>query len=86
MLEKVKLALRISHTLLDDEITESIASARAEMVRAGVSDEVAESDLPLVHEAIKTYCRYIYSNDTKMKEGFFTSWEYQLDNLRKSVM
>jgi len=84
MLDKVKLALRITHTLLDSEITETIALARAEMVRAGVSVEVAESDNTLVEGAIKTFCLYRFANDTKMTEGYSKSWEYQLDNLRKS--
>ena len=84
MLDKVKLALRITHTLLDSEITETVAQARAEMVRAGVPSDVAESDNTLVEGAIKTFCLYRFANDTKMSEGFFKSWEYQLDNLRKS--
>lgn len=86
MLDKVKLALRITHTLLDSDITETIALARAEMVRAGVDSDVAESDNALVEGAIKTYCMYRYANDTKMSDGYFKSWEYQLDNIRKSVI
>ena len=39
--DKVKLALRISHNLLDGEIAEVIASARQEMIRAGVAEAVA---------------------------------------------
>lgn len=86
MLEKVKLALRITHTLLDDDITETIAQARAEMVRAGVKSEVADSNNLLVEGAIKTFCQMHYSNDSKMAEGYARSWEYQLDNLRKSEL
>ena len=86
MLNKVKLALRISHTLLDTDIEETIAQARAEMVRAGVLPAVAESDNTLVEGAIKTFCLMHYSNDTKMAEGYSRSWEYQLDNLRKSKL
>lgn len=84
MLEKVKISLRITHTLLDEDINQTIALARAEMVRAGVNSELAESDNLLVEGAIKTFCLYHYSNDEKMSDGFFRSWEYQLDNLRKS--
>lgn len=84
MLEKVKLALRITHTLLDSDIEETIALARAEMTRAGVNSSLAESDNSLVEGAIKTYCLFKYANDTKMTEGYFKSWEYQLDNIRKS--
>lgn len=86
MLEKVKIALRITHTYLDSEILETIETARAEMVRAGVDLTVANSDLPLVENAIKTFCLYRFSNDQKMNDGFFKSWEYQLDNIRKSSL
>lgn len=43
--DKVKLALRISHNLLDGEITEVITSARQEMIRAGVKESVANEGL-----------------------------------------
>lgn len=85
MLEKVKLALRISHKLLDEDIKETIDAARAEMKRSGISNLMAESnDDPLITRAIKTYCLTVYSNDSKMAEGYQVSWEYQLDNMRKS--
>lgn len=84
MLEKVKIALRISHTFLDSDIEETIKTARAEMNRSGVSEVVANSNLEMVEMAIKTYCLFVYANDTKMSEGYFKSWQYQLDNLRKS--
>lgn len=86
MLEKVKLALRINHNYLDEEITDTIAQARAEMVRAGVSETVASSSNVLVEGAIKTYCQYKLASDAKMTDGYFTSWEYQLDHIRKSSL
>lgn len=86
MLSKVKLALRISHTLLDNDIEDTIATAKEEMVRAGIDREVAESDNSLIEMAIKTYCQYIYANDVKKAEGYLQSWSYQLDNIRKSSL
>lgn len=85
MLEKVKRALRISHSLLDEDITETIAQARSEMERAGVMPDVARSDSPIVEGAIKTFCLYIYAENVTLSDGYFKSWEYQLDNIRKSV-
>ena len=84
MLDKVKLALRISHNLLDRDIEDTIEVARAEMIRSGVSKELANSDNVLIKSAIKTYCLFVHSNDDKKTQGFFDSWQYQLDNLRKS--
>lgn len=83
--DKIKLALRISHDLLDGEITELITTARAEMTRAGVPDSVAEdTSNDVVTQAIKTYALYSMADDEKKAEGYFESWQYQLDNIRKS--
>ena len=84
MLDKVKLSLRISHNLLDSDIESTIDTARAELIRSGVSAEKANSNDVLVEKAIKTYCLFVYSYDEKRAQGFFESWQYQLDNLRKS--
>jgi hypothetical protein len=43
LLDDIKLFLRISHNLLDNEIQTVIASAREELKRAGVKAAVAES-------------------------------------------
>ena len=61
----VKLYLRISHTLLDDEIETVIASARQELIRAGVKTSVAnsldEGSKQIVEQAIKTYAKMYLS-------------------------
>lgn len=86
MLEKVKLALRISHDFLNDEIEETITAARAEMIRAGVPAEKAnDDDDALVSLFVKTFCQYIFCNDEKIKEKYETAYRYQLDNIRKST-
>lgn len=85
MKEKVKLALRISHTLLDSDIDDTIASAKLEMSRAGVSDSALDTPDELVEMCIKTYCLMHYANNEKMAEGYQKSFELQLDQLRKST-
>ena len=82
--EKVKLALRISHNLLDDEINDVITSARQELIRAGVAEEVAESEEELVQTAIKTYALEYYAQDPKDADRYGESFRYQCDCLRKS--
>lgn len=85
MLERVKLALRISHNYLDDDISETIEAARSEMVRAGVSEEkAADDDDSLVSLFIKTFCLYHYCNDEKIKDKYENAYTCQLDNIRKS--
>ena len=82
--DKVKLALRISHNLLDSEITDIIASARAELVRAGVDETRANSDEEIVETAIRTYALSYYASDNKDAERYQNSFMYQCDCLRKS--
>ena len=86
LLDDVKLYLRISHTLLDSEIAVVIASARLEMIRAGVDKTVANAttgETGLVDQAIKTYVKAYYS-EPKDAEKYSESFKYQLDNLRKT--
>ena len=82
--DKVKLALRISHNLLDGEITDVITSARLELKRAGVKSEVAEGDDENVETAIKTYALSYYASDVKEADRYTESFKYQCDCLRKS--
>lgn len=86
MLDKVKLALRITHTSLDNEINENIEAAKEELERAGVPRDVATQPetYPLVARAIKTYCQSMAALDQNQAEKYMVSFKYQLDNLRKS--
>lgn len=86
-IQAIKTALRISHNKLDDEISNTIDVARMELIRAGIHPDKVDiiiSDDKLIDEAIKTYCLFSYSNNEKMAEGYFNSWQYQVENLRKS--
>lgn len=86
MLDKVKIALRISHNYLDSDIVDTISTARAELIRSGVLEEKANDDEDsLIASAIKTYCLFVYSSDNTRVEGYRKSWEYQLECLRKSI-
>ena len=88
LLDDIKLALRISHNLLDNEIQSEITSARQEMIRAGVDSAVANGlttgTAELVEEAIKVYVLENHERDVKMAERYEISFRYMLDNLRKS--
>ena len=82
--QKVKLALRISHSLLDSEITDVIKSARLEMIRAGVDQTVANGSSELVETAIKTYALSYFAGNLGDGEKYMESFKYQLDCIRKS--
>ena len=83
-LAEMKLALRISTNLLDTQITGEIASAQAEMVRAGVSSSVFTHEVPLADRAIEAYVRALHAPDLKDREGYQKSFELQVDQLRKT--
>ena len=86
MIEKIKVACRISHNKLDGDIADSISFARSEMIRLGIKQDMAKAEMPDadILEAIKTYCKSVYTSDKDMAEKYRLSWEYQLDCLRKT--
>jgi len=84
LIDSVKKALRISTDALNDEITENINAAKAELIRSGVDPEIVAAEGPLVTQAVKTYVLSRMGSDKTMIEGYQKSFEYQQDNLRKS--
>ena len=54
MLEKVKMALRITTDAFNEEITDLIASAMADISLIGI---VGTDTDPLIRKAVITYCR-----------------------------
>jgi len=69
MLESVKLALRITNTAFDGEISDLIEAARQELILSGVSSSKAsdESD-PLIKRAITTYVKANFGWDNPDSE------------------
>lgn len=55
MLEKVRLALRISTSAFDGEIIDLIDAAKADLGVAGVTS--TEEEDPLIIRAVITYCK-----------------------------
>lgn len=60
MLEKVKLALRISTSAFDEELQDLIEAAYADLNIAGV--RTVNSDDPLIQRAVITYCKCNFGN------------------------
>lgn len=86
LIDDVRQALRISHLQLDNLITKQIATARAEMVRNGMSVNVANDETnSLVNDAIITFCQARNADTIAEMEQYKKSWRYQLDCLRKST-
>ena len=71
MLEKVKLALRISTTAFDSELNDLIAAALADLGIAGVTP--TPEDDPLIIRAVTTYCRVNFGQPDdyeRLKDSF----------------
>lgn len=85
MLTAVKLALGITIDDLDADIIATINIARAELIRSGITEEKAMSDDDsLIEQAIKTYCKAIYTSDINKSEKLMESFKYQQECIRKS--
>ena len=60
-LEKIKQALRTSHSKLDEDIQADIDAGLADLQMAGV--KYKGEDDPLIFNAIKLWCRSLYTDD-----------------------
>ena len=85
ILDTVRLALRWKSTSLDTEIQRYIDWSRAEIERAGVSQAIASSDNTLITDCIVQGCLMNLSTDERIRDAAGKSFQYQLDNLRKSA-
>lgn len=84
VLATVKKALRIKHSQLDDEITRLIGTAQAEMIRAGVTEEVVNAGGSLVEQATVTFCLMNMTEEKNLIDRYDESFRLQVDNIRKS--
>lgn len=76
MLEKIKLALRISHDALDADIESNISACMHDLQRVGVSPSAAikSSEDPLITKAAELYCKWQYDFNGK-GEQFKAAYE-----------
>ena len=66
-LNNVKLALRVSHSVLDSDITADVDACLADLRVCGVQEsklDVTQELDPLVLNAVKLYCKKEYTDDT----------------------
>lgn len=80
ILNKVKLAIRISHTKLDDDIRDNITGCLADLKVHGIQN-VEESD-PLILNAVKLWCKSIYTDDTAKAAEYMSRYEALRDCLK----
>lgn len=79
LLPKIKTNLRISHSVLDDDLTDTIAACLTDLQVCGV--QVTETD-PLILNAVKLYCRKEYTDDP----GKAAEYQKRYDALKSCLM
>lgn len=66
LLTKIKASIRISHTKLDEDVTDTIDACFADLQVAGLRAEKldpAQEPDPLILNAVKLYCKAAYTDD-----------------------
>lgn len=80
LLEKVKLALRIKHSKLDDEIQDNIEACLLDLQMHGIVHK-DETD-PLIQNAVKLYCKSEYTDDLTKAEKYALRYRELRDCLK----
>lgn len=70
---KIKTALRISHSLLDEDIQSDIKACLEDLAVCGIIDP-QDTD-PLIYNAIKLWCRSLYTDDTAKGAEYLRRYE-----------
>lgn len=73
LLEKIKTSLRISHSKLDEDIQSDIDACLADLEVCGIVH--AETSDPLIFNAIKLWCRSLYTDDTGKAAEYLKRYE-----------
>lgn len=80
ILTDIKTSLRISHTMLDEDIVSDINACLGDLRVCGIIEpDVAD---PLIYNAIKLYCRSMYTDDTAKA----AEWLRRYEALKASLM
>ena len=82
---KIKTNIRIKHTALDDDITDTIEAALSDLEMCGVNvnimTESGEHD-PLILNAVRLFCKVEYTDDT----GKAAEYQKRYDSLKSCLM
>lgn len=80
ILQKVKLSLRTSHNRLDEDIQADIDACLADLKLHGVI--YAADDDPLMFNAVKLYCKSLYTDDPAKSAAFLERYVNLRDSLK----
>lgn len=85
LLLKIKNNLRISHSVLDDDLTDTIEACLQDLKVCGVQVPASDDPLgydPLILNAIKLYSKAAYTDDT----GKAAAYQARYDALKSCLM
>ena len=85
LLLKIKTNLRISHTMLDDDVGDTIEACLQDLKVCGVKGPVQDypQDLdPLILNAVKLFCKASFTDDT----GKAAAYQARYDALKSCLM
>ena len=82
---KIKTNIRIKHTALDDDITDTIEAAMSDLEMCGINvnltTESGELD-PLILNAVRLFCKVEYTDDS----GKSAEYQKRYDSLKSCLM
>lgn len=78
--DKIKTDLRISHTVLDDDVSDNIDACIVDLEICGIVNPSVTD--PIILLAIKTWCRSAYTDDT----GKAAAYMERYDNIKAMLM
>ena len=73
ILLKIKNSLRIKHTALDEDVTDTIEACLADLHVCGVLDTNPAD--PLILNAVKLFCKAAYTDDTEKAAAYQTRYD-----------
>lgn len=80
LLTKIKNNLRISHSALDDDLSDTVTACLADLKVCGV--QTLNTADPLILNAVKLYCRKEYTDDTSKA----AEYQKRYDALKSCLM
>lgn len=75
MLDKIKLALRVDSDDLDEEIKDTIDSAKSDLRLSGVLESKIDDTDPLIIRAVKVFCKAEFTSDNNEAKRYKESYE-----------
>lgn len=72
IVEKIKTDLRITHTALDGDISDTVDACMEDLYIVGI--QVTEPPDAAILAAIKLYCRAAYTDDTGKAEAYMARY------------